>query len=662
MSKQPKKTRNGRKKARRAATMAASKTMPTIVKREKKVIKDAERMEKSVGRREYKGGPPVSEAKPVEVQANPKITRVNDNEMVISHSESPGVVTVDSTKKGFQLTKFPIDISNSILFPRGSIESQNFMNQQFISFACEFITGLGTQDTGNLIMAFTPDVYAEDPTSVEDMLALERKLMIPVWQEAGKINNLVVNLNKLTKSLLIQSPSNPATEDNLPLFQAGWLYVATQDPQNAAGETLNSVGTLIVHYKVKVSTPNLPDQNETPGSALAFQNAFSTLGHEDNPLGQPGNLVTSGYWYDVHTVGVDTSDGTVHYDDKTFGIFGYIFKSSKTYNAMFTVNNLGGSFSTTTGDNPIVWYNGNRLATPHYVLNNAPGSPNDQLITQTVVQITNSFNQGSGIQPGNSLGIPSRFYGYNMLGSQVIAAGANTDTVWTVNPWPYQWHDNLVFNNSSVPQFKLDPLALTLIGRNKQAMLDYVNLQKRLASKSRTPFKPVSSFVKGPPTFACKMKGDRGAQYDAIGIDTLPDGTIKLKKLATVDEDYLKKNGLYRTSMAPNDDKPELKRKSGNQSEWQECIGAKYQCPPWIGDMNTFIPINFGGNQENNFTNHGEQQTVRHIVQCKDCQEQLDNIHTLLRKKPEKKPQEKDTMSMINDVIGLAKTIGSLFI
>jgi len=664
-----KKNRNVR---RRAAKTARKGTLgkETLPKEIKEVEKVANKMASKPRQRKVSKDerPPVAEGKGFRSSQVPVVSKLGDNSIRITHHEYLGQLagSIDYT-----VHTYPITISDSSTFPRGSIEATHFQYQKFESFDVYFITACPTLTSGNIAFGINPDPYQPVPINMEDLMSLKTSNANAIWKESSELPNLRGNLDKM-QTYLIPSEANPPNSDVEALYSAGNLYVATLGTVGNSGLVVPFVGHLFVRYSVVCSVPNLDPFQDYIGNWLAFSNPVTPGAVNPNePFGKlmkPQGI--SGLFFDLHTVQVDTATTAIVYDSvsPTAQTFGWLFKVSQDITDLVIGTAIGDTFTVFSGAAGWFWLNGNRII-PGSVFNNSSAGPNDVIVCLT--QVNFSSGNAGGISAGNTLGIPPRFYGYNMIGFQVSATSITNASLMML-PYRFEWVDTFRFLDQAVAQTDhYDPLKLLGLvpGANKQ-------LFSKIISRVNTHAKyPAVQHVNAPDQRLPWIKQNSSKSLEvrrrSPQVECKPLVVTPMRRrmddgpacpdyyFPTIDDLDLPFGQDKRSSLEyVVDSLGNLKLKPDDQSEKLVSDLDKVELKNYYDTLLALLPIGVTKGDVQYFVNHGFEQPAGHVIKCSDCTAKFQTQVTLLQ--ASKNGEEKGLLKTITDILGIVEGLGIL--
>jgi len=210
----------------------------------------------------------------------------NKRGMTVSQSEYVAEVQV-ANAPNFNVTTYPVNPGQSVLFPWLSSIARNYEKYEFLSLRFEYkreVSEFATNgQTGKVIMSFDSDASDGPPTLKQQMEDTDPHAdAMPCNTFSMVVPKSMLKLTT-TNAHYVRTGGLPANAD-IKTFDLGNLFVATQGVANNV-----LVGELHVHYTVRLSIPVLL----TPGAPL---NTSVSMFNQTSGVSLTSTLILSCSW------------------------------------------------------------------------------------------------------------------------------------------------------------------------------------------------------------------------------------------------------------------------------------------------------------------------------------------------------------------------------
>lgn len=244
----------------------------------------------------------------------------------VRHSEYIGEVF---GSVNFGVTTYTIQPGNSTSFPWLSSMSYLYESYTIHKLHYRFESSKSTASNGAVMMAIDFDVADAAPPSKTQLLAYNRYVRSPVWEECVYMSD--PRDLKLIEKRYIRSATVANTDNRL--YDTGAFFIATQGCADTS-----VIGELHVDYEITLHTP----QYDLGAFASAGSNRSSATSGVTNTLilGTTPTLNATGSGI---TIGYNTTTGAVTLGSVGQFLITYAVQSSTAYSGTPTVTMTGGS-------------------------------------------------------------------------------------------------------------------------------------------------------------------------------------------------------------------------------------------------------------------------------------------------------------------------------
>jgi len=165
---------------------------------------------------------------------------------------NPGVGSVSTTGVTTGFAPLAVNLSNT------------FIEYSIDHLAFEFVPDVNTSVSGNIQMAYTPDVTLQPPTNPTMMLDLDGAVMGSVWENLPLYVDVTTPIGGKWKLI-----RNTAVAGDQHLFDYGTVFFATNNVALVGGSD-TVVGNIFVEYCISFRKPKLEPVSFLPRTASSF--------------------------------------------------------------------------------------------------------------------------------------------------------------------------------------------------------------------------------------------------------------------------------------------------------------------------------------------------------------------------------------------------------